>query len=174
MSKTAIFPGTFDPVTLGHLDVIKRIVTGDQPLVDHLMVAVAADPMKKTKLNLAQRQDCMAAAVASLKGGACAVSIVSFDGLLIDYVQEVQADFIVRGMRSPIDFSYEWHMAHMNRSMSKGKVDTLFLMTAPELAHVSSSMVRDIMRHNGDISAFVSDDVRAYLADLGLQRVSSD
>jgi pantetheine-phosphate adenylyltransferase len=169
MTKTAVFPGTFDPITLGHLDVIERAIA----LVDHLIVAVAADSSKKTLLNLVERKSCVWSAVDALNEASSRISIVSFDGLLVDYVQSVSADFIIRGMRSPNDFSYEWHMAHMNRSMSEQKLDTIFLMTSPELAHVSSSMVRDIVRHRGDASTFLSKPVYDYLKKLGVSRVPS-
>ena len=146
MKQKAIYPGTFDPVTNGHIDLISRA----SRLFPELVVAVAHNAAKRPFFSLDERIALVQESVAHLPG----VSVVGFDNLLIHFVEEQQAGIILRGLRAVSDFEYEFQLAGMNRKLSK-LVETLFLTPSEDLMFISSSLVREIASLGGDVSDFV-------------------
>jgi pantetheine-phosphate adenylyltransferase len=143
--RQVIFPGTFDPVTLGHLDILRRAVV----LFDHVIVAVAVE--SSTRLFSAEeRVGLLKTAASDLPN----VEVVSFTGLLVDEVRRRGAAAVVRGIRSAADYDHEWSLDGMNRKLSP-ESEYIYLMARPEFAAVSSSLVREIVRHGGDLAPFV-------------------
>jgi pantetheine-phosphate adenylyltransferase len=148
---TALYPGSFDPVTLGHLDVIERAVG----VFDRLVVGVLVNPKKMPLLPLDEREEAIREAVKDQLGGmAGRVEVASFDGLTVDFARRLEAGFIVRGLRAVSDFESELQMAHTNRKLAP-EVDTIFFMTALEHAYLSSSLVKEIAGFGGDVSLMV-------------------
>jgi pantetheine-phosphate adenylyltransferase len=148
---SALYPGSFDPVTLGHLDVIERAAG----IFDKLVVGVLVNPKKMPLLPLDQREASIREAVKEQLGGlAGRVEVASFDGLTVDFAHRLQAGFIVRGLRAVSDFESELQMALTNRKLAPD-VDTIFLMTALEHAYLSSSLVKEIAGFGGDVSQMV-------------------
>lgn len=147
MTCTALYPGTFDPITNGHIDLIKRAA----PLFNHMHVAVANPSHKKPCLAREKRISLIQIALRALPFN---ISVIPLNGLLVNCMREQQAKVILRGVRAVSDFDYEFQMASMNRTMCP-ELETLFLTPAEEYANISSSMVREIARLGGDISAFV-------------------
>jgi len=145
--KVAVYPGTFDPVTLGHIDLIKRA----KYICEKLYVAVARSSAKKTLFTLEERLDMLRIAVGNEKD----IIVDSFEGLTVDYCNSVNACAIVRGLRAVTDFEYEFQMALTNRKLN-GNIETIFLMPSEKYTYLSSSMIKEIARLNGDISRFVS------------------
>ena len=143
--RRAIFPGSFDPVTLGHLDIIRRGVS----LFDELIIAIGVNAEKKYMFSLEERMAFIAAAF----GDEPKIRVLSYSGLTIDFCKEVEADFILRGLRNSGDFEFEKAIAHTNRKLSG--IETVFLLTSPENAHISSSIVRDVIRNGGDYTVLV-------------------
>jgi pantetheine-phosphate adenylyltransferase len=147
----AVYAGTFDPITNGHLDIIKRSLS----FCNRLVVAIGVNPEKKTMFSDNERQGMIARTLYKELGDAVArVDIVSFQGLLVDYAKQTEAHIIIRGIRSVSDFEYEINLANINKVLAP-KIETVFLPTNPELAVVSSSAAKEIARHGGDISKFV-------------------
>jgi pantetheine-phosphate adenylyltransferase len=150
----AIYAGTFDPITNGHMDIISRSLS----FCDELIVAIGINPGKKPMFSLDQRLQLIYDSVESLYNnfpqGSKKVWADSFDGLLADYANKMGADLLIRGIRSVSDFEYELTLAGVNKVLTP-KIETIFLPTSPELAVVSSSMVREIAKHGGDIKQFV-------------------
>lgn len=144
--KLAIYPGTFDPFTLGHLDIAERALR----LFDRLVITVAVHAEKSTLLSAEERLDLIQQSTAHLEG----IQVVSFDGLIAEHARELGACALVRGLRTSRDFDYESQMAHTNRRMVP-EIDTIFLHTSADHALTSSSLVRDILHWNGDIRPFV-------------------
>lgn len=142
--KRYIFPGSFDPFTLGHLDIIDRAL----PLCDELIIAVGENSEKKYMFSLDQRVDFIKKTCTNSK-----IKIQTYKGLTIDFCKEVNATSILRGLRNPADFEFEKNIAQINRRLSG--IETLFLLTASDLAYISSSVVREIMIHGGDYSSLV-------------------
>ena len=155
MNITAIYPGTFDPITKGHSDLVQRAAK----LFDRVIVAIAANPTKAPALPLDKRVELAFTALAGLKN----VEVVSFDTLLADYVKARGAQVILRGLRAVSDFEHEFQLAGMNRRLAP-QVETLFLTPAEQYAYISSSLVREIAALGGDISEFVHPAVKAALA----------
>jgi len=149
-----VYPGSFDPITSGHLDIIER----GAGIFEHVIVAVLHNPAKTGVFPIEQRLDMLRRACGHLPN----VSFDCFDGLLVDYMRKKQAHVVLRGLRAVTDFENEFQMAQLNRQMAP-EVETLFLMTAPEHAYVSSSAVREIGQFGGDITplvpACIADDV---------------
>lgn len=145
--KTAIYPGSFDPMTYGHLDIIKRAAD----IFDHLTVAVLNNNVKTPLFSVEERVNILKEATKDLPN----VSVESFQGLLIDYAKEKDIHVSVRGLRAITDFEYELQIAQTNAKLAGGKLDTVFLTTNLEYSYVSSSMVREIAGFHGDISQFV-------------------
>lgn len=144
--KIALYSGTFDPITMGHLDVITRAAG----LFDRLIVAVAAAHHKKTLFTLAER----IALVEQSLPASSNIEVVSFGGLLVDCCRRVEAATIVRGVRNATDMDYESQMAQMNRKLAPS-IETIFLLPAPQLQCISSTLVREISQLGGDVSALV-------------------
>jgi len=156
--RRAVCPGSFDPVTLGHLDVITRAAE----LFDEVIVAVGANPGKNTGLfTVPERVELLREACAGL----ARVRVDTFSGLLVDYCASVDAGVVVKGLRSPTDYGYELPMADLNRRMAG--LETVFLASGPQWTSVSSSLVRDIARFGGDVSEFVPQPVVAALEQQG-------
>jgi pantetheine-phosphate adenylyltransferase len=162
MTRIALYPGTFDPPTLGHRDIIMRAVK----LVDRLVIGVATNATKSPLFTLAERVEIMQDEVASLSGhGAASIEVRSFEGLLMEFAGEVGAQMVVRGLRAVSDFEYEFQMVGMNAAM-KADVETVFLMADPAHQAIASRLVKEIALLGGDVSPFVS----THVADLLKQR----
>ena len=142
--KRFVFPGSFDPFTLGHVDIVRRAL----PLCDELIIAVGENTEKKYLFSLEKRIAFISAICAEPK-----IKVVSYTGLTIDFCKSVQATALLRGLRNPADFEFEKSVAQINRRLSG--IETLFLLTAADLAYISSSVVREIMIHGGDYSSLV-------------------
>jgi pantetheine-phosphate adenylyltransferase len=148
---TAIYPGSFDPITLGHIDVIGRAARA----FDHLVVGVLVNPKKSPLFELNDRISVIREAIAEeLPDAADRIEVDGFDGLTVDYARKIRARFIVRGLRAISDFESEMQMAHTNRKLYPD-IDTVFFMTALEHAYLSSSLVKEIASFRGDVSAMV-------------------
>ncbi len=150
--KIAIYPGSFDPVTLGHLDIINRA----SALFDKLIVVVMHNVSKKPIFSVEERKEFLRRTTKHLNG----VEIDSFGGLLADYAAKQGACTIVKGLRAVSDFEYEFQMALTNRKLNP-EVDTVFLMTSAEYMYLSSSMVKDIALHGGNIADFVPAEIES-------------
>ena len=147
--KKAIFPGSFDPITNGHFDIIKRGVS----LFDEVIVAIGVNAEKKYMFSLEDRKRFIEEAFKDEPK----VKVITYSGLTIDLCKKEKADFILRGLRNPADFEFEKAIAHTNRVMSK--IETVFLLTAARISFISSSIVRDVLRNGGDISQLVPESV---------------
>ena len=156
MNITAVYPGTFDPVTNGHIDLIERAST----LFDKLIVGVAENPGKGATFSLEERVSMTTEVLANLPN----VEVIGFNSLLVDFVAAHGARVILRGLRAVSDFEYEFQLAGMNRRLAP-EVETLFLTPAEQYAYISSSLVKEIAAHGGDVSAFVHTKVMAALSD---------
>ncbi len=154
--RSVVYPGTFDPVTNGHTDLICRA----SRLFDRVVVAVAADTSKAPVFPLDLRVDLIRKVVAHLRH----VEVVAFSGLLVEFARGLGVPVIMRGLRAVSDFEFEFQLAGMNRRMAPD-IETLFLTPAEKYAYISSSLVREIARLKGDVSAFVSPDVHAALRE---------
>jgi pantetheine-phosphate adenylyltransferase len=152
--QKAIYPGTFDPVTVGHLDVIRRAAR----MCDRLVVAVAVSSRKNTWFSLEERVALIREAVKGIKN----VEVTSFDGLLVNFARKQKAKVLVRGLRAFSDFEYEFQMALSNRKLAPD-IETMFLMTSEAHSYVSSTTVKEIWRLGGDISGFVPKNVEKAL-----------
>ncbi len=148
--RRALFPGSFDPITLGHFDIIKRGVQ----LFDEVVVAIGINADKKYMFSLEERQ----AFIEEAFKNEPKVKVMTYKGLTIDFCKEIKAEFILRGLRNPADFEFEKAIAHTNRKLSK--IETVFLLTAASTSYISSSIVRDVIRNNGDYTVLVPDSVR--------------
>ncbi|HEV2671476.1 MAG TPA: pantetheine-phosphate adenylyltransferase [Gemmatimonadales bacterium] len=145
MKRIAVYPGSFDPITKGHEDLIRRSLE----FVDRLIVAVAVNVAKQPLFSLEERVALIRAAVTDAR-----VDVQSFDGLLAEFATTVGAAVIVRGLRAVSDFEYEFQMALMNRNLAP-KIETVFLVPAFDLTYLSSSLVREVARFGGDVSSLV-------------------
>ena len=151
MSVIAVYPGTFDPLTNGHLDLIHRAAS----LFDSVIVGVAKSSGKSPLFDLDQRIELAQKVLVDYP----AVRVVGFEGLLVDFAKQYDANVVIRGVRSIADFEYEAQMAGMNRKMSP-QLETIFLTPDQQWSHLSSTLVRDIARHGGDVSDFVPEQVK--------------
>lgn len=149
MQKTAIFPGSFDPFTVGHENIVRRGLS----LVDKIYIAIGYNSQKKDFFPLEQRIKWIKQVFEDEPG----VEVVTFQGLTVDFAKELNCNFILRGIRTSADFEYERAIAQVNKSMSG--IDTVFLLTSPEHTPVNSSIVRDILKHGGDASKFIPDKI---------------
>ena len=153
-ATTAVYPGTFDPITNGHSDIIARAAV----LFDRVVVAVAANPAKAPALDLDMRVSLARLVLGHLDN----VEIISFRSLLVDLAHRLEADVILRGLRAVSDFEYEFQLAGMNRRLAPD-VESLFLTPAEQYAYISSSLVREIAALGGDVAGFVHPEVQAAL-----------
>ena len=161
MTRTGVYPGTFDPPTNGHVDVIQRAVR----LVDSLIVAVVVNPGKDTLFSIDERLAMVEAELADIQNGdGSRVRVLPFDNLLMDFVAEAGAGVIIRGLRAVSDFEYEFQMAGMNARLNPG-VETVFLMASDKHQFISSKLVKEIGRLGGDVGHFVSPGVVKRLAE---------
>lgn len=150
MQRTAIYPGTFDPITNGHLDIINRA----NCLFDKIIVAVAANPTKKPRYDLSQRVEFVQKSISILKN----VEVASFDTLLVDFAHQKNAQVIIRGLRAVSDFEYELQMGYTNSSLDSS-IETVYLMPTLQNAFISSSIVRSLLDYNGRIDHLVPQQV---------------
>ncbi|PSW11823.1 pantetheine-phosphate adenylyltransferase [Photobacterium rosenbergii] len=146
MTTRVIYPGTFDPITNGHLDLIERAAA----MFDHVVVGIAYSPSKKPLFDLKERVDLAQQITQHLPN----VDIVGFSGLLVDFAKEYQANVLVRGLRAVSDFEYEFQLANMNRRLMP-ELETVFLTPAEENSFISSTIVKEVALHKGDVSQFV-------------------
>ncbi|MCK7591535.1 pantetheine-phosphate adenylyltransferase [Subsaxibacter sp. CAU 1640] len=147
--RRALFPGSFDPITLGHYDIIKRGVK----LFDEVVVAIGINADKKYMFSLEERKQFIEEAFKDEPK----VKVMTYKGLTIDFCHKIDAQFILRGLRNPADFEFEKAIAHTNRKLSK--IETVFLLTAARTSFISSSIVRDVIRNNGDYTVLVPESV---------------
>ena len=152
--RKAVYPGTFDPVTYGHLDVIKR----GSKIFDELIVSVGHNPMKQPLFTITERMDMISKNTSEIKN----VNVDCFEGMLTDYMKELQTNVILRGIRTLSDFDYESQRALTNRVL-KTDVETVFIMTSQEYSYLNSSLIKEAVSLGGDISMFVPSDVEKLL-----------
>ena len=148
--KRAVFPGSFDPITNGHYDIIKRGIK----LFDEVVVAIGVNSSKKYMFSLEERKQFIEDAFKDEPK----IKVVTYKGLTVDFCKEIEADFILRGLRNPADFEFEKAIAHTNRKLST--IETVFLLTAARTSFISSSIVRDVIKNNGDYTKLVPKSVR--------------
>ena len=148
--KKAVFPGSFDPITLGHFDIIERGVK----LFDELIIAIGINADKKYMFSLEERKSFIEEAFKDVPK----IKVLTYQGLTVNFCKEQNAEFILRGLRNPADFEFEKAIAHTNRKLSE--IETVFLLTSSGKSYISSSIVRDVIRNNGDYTGLVPDAVR--------------
>jgi pantetheine-phosphate adenylyltransferase len=148
--KKAVFPGSFDPITLGHYDIIERGLG----LFDEIIIAIGENAEKKYMFSLEDRKKFIEEAF----GKNSKINVMTYTGLTIDFCKQHDARFILRGLRNPADFEFEKAIAHTNRKLSE--IETVFLLTSSGKSFISSSIVRDVIRNNGDYTSLVPDTVR--------------
>jgi pantetheine-phosphate adenylyltransferase len=148
--KRAIFPGSFDPITNGHYDIIKRGIK----LFDEVVIAIGINSEKTYMFSLQDRKRFIEEAFKDQNK----VKVLTYEGLTIDFCKEINAQFILRGLRNPADFEFEKAIAHTNRKLSK--IETVFLLTAAKTSYISSSIVRDVIRNHGDYTVLVPESVK--------------
>ena len=153
--RIGVYPGTFDPITLGHLDIIRR----GAHLVDRLVIGVTTNPSKEPMFTVAERMEIVKREVADIPG----VTVVEFDSLLMDFAEAQGASLILRGLRAVADFEYEYQMAGMNQQLNDN-IETVFLMADVSLQPIASRLVKEIARYGGTIDKFVTPAVAADVA----------
>jgi len=147
--KKALFPGSFDPITLGHLDIIKRSL----PIFDEVTIAIGTNSNKNYMFSLKRRKEWIEKIFRNEKK----INVCSYDGLTVSFCKKINCQFILRGLRNPADFEFEKAIAHTNRTISK--IETIFLLTSSETSFISSSIVRDVIRNKGQIKNLVPAEV---------------
>ena len=148
--KRAVFPGSFDPITLGHLDIIKQSI----PLFDEIIIGVGSNSEKKHMFSIKKRMNFIEETFAQYKN----ISVSKYEGLTIEFCKKIKADFIIRGLRNSADFEFEKAIAEVNRKLSG--IKTVFLLTAAKTSFISSSIVREIISNQGDYKELVPNKVR--------------
>ena len=146
MERIAVFPGSFDPITKGHESIVKRAI----PLFDKIIIAIGINAGKNSMFDLEQRKSW----IKSTFKNNPTIEVTTYAGLTVDYCKAQNAHFILRGLRSNADFTYENGIAQMNKSLITN-IETVFLVTEPEFSHISSTIVRDIIRNNGNVEQFL-------------------
>ena len=159
-SRVSLYPGTFDPITNGHFDIIARAARA----VDHLVIAVAANAGKNPLFSLDERVEMVREEIANFTGTTTHIEVRSFDNLLVDFSRSCGASVIIRGLRAVSDFEYEFQMAAMNARLAPD-TETMFLMASERCQFISSRFVKEIGRLGGDISSFVSPRVKTRLVE---------
>jgi len=157
MKKIAIYPGSFDPITNGHIDLIKRAAK----LFDEVIIAITQNANKSSFLSIDQRVNAAENSLKSVKNA----KVLSFNSLLVDFASEHNAQIIIRGLRAVSDFEYEFQLSGMNKRLNS-EIETLFMTPSEEFANISSSLVREILLLGGDISPFVPIEVKKILLDI--------
>ena len=152
-TRTGVYPGTFDPITLGHMDIIRR----GAKLVDRLVIGVTTNPSKNPMFSVEERLAMVRREVEGIPGD---IEVVSFDSLLMDFATREGASVIVRGLRAVADFEYEYQMAGMNQQLNN-RIETVFLMADVALQPIASRLVKEIALYGGDIAKFVTPAVKA-------------
>ena len=162
MERIAVFPGSFDPITLGHCDIINRAL----PLFDKIIVAIGQNSGKNYMFSLEQRKKFLHDTFSHLDK----IEIDNYEGLTVDYCLNKKANFILRGLRNPADFEFEKAIAHTNRALTRDKIllETVFLLTSSGKSYISSSIVRDVIRNNGDYTILVPEAVKIDGLDINL------
>lgn len=153
MTRIGVYPGTFDPITLGHMDIIRR----GAKLVDRLIIGVTTNPSKSPMFSVEERMATVRREVSEIGG---AIEVVSFDALLMKFAQDQNASVIIRGLRAVADFEYEYQMAGMNQQLN-ADIETIFLMADVALQPIASKLVKEIAIYGGDIGRFVRPSVKA-------------
>ena len=156
MQKRAIYPGTFDPITNGHIDIVTRAAA----MFDELILAIAASPSKKPMFSLDERVALAKQATAHLQN----VTVVGFSDLMANFARDQQATILIRGLRAVADFEYEMQLAHMNRHLMP-TLESVYLMPSKEWSFISSSLVKEVARHAGDVTHFLPAVVHQALMD---------
>ena len=156
MERVGVYPGTFDPITLGHLDIIRRATH----LVDRLVIGVTTNPSKQPMFTVEERLEMVRRETAGISGK---IEVVDFDSLLMDFAEREGATIIIRGLRAAGDFEYEFQMAGMNQQLNSN-IETVFLMAAVSLQPIASRLVKEIARYGGSIDKFVTPTVAADVA----------
>lgn len=146
MNRIALFPGSFDPVTIGHVDIVNRSLS----IFDNIVVGIGVNSSKKTLYSTEKRKEWLGKVFA----GKEQVSVEQYEGLTVDFCREIGAKFILRGLRTSADFEFERSIAQMNRSMQED-IETVFVLSSPGLSAVNSSIVREIIKNGGEASKFV-------------------
>jgi pantetheine-phosphate adenylyltransferase len=159
--RVGLYPGTFDPATLGHLDIIKRAVK----LVDHLVIGVATNPSKSPMFTLAERMEIVRHEATPLAKGRATIEVQTFDSLLMQFAEKIGAGVIIRGLRAVSDFEYEFQMVAMNQRLNP-EIETVFLMADPRHQAIASRLVKEIGMLGGNVAPFTS----PYVADLLVKR----
>ena len=154
--RRAIFPGSFDPITLGHVDIVNRAL----PLFDEIIIAIGVNSDKKYMFSLEKRIHF----IKENYKNEPKIKVATYSGLTTEYCEKVNADFILRGLRNPADFEFEKAIAQTNRKLSE--IETVFLLTSAKTSYISSSIVRDVYRHGGDISGLVPESVPTKKEDI--------
>ena len=157
MKKIAIYPGSFDPITNGHIDLIKRA----SKLFDEVIIAITQNANKSSFLSIDQRVSAAENSISSLTN----TTVLSFNNLLVDFAKDQNAQIIIRGLRAVSDFEYEFQLSGMNKRLNS-QIETLFMTPSEEFANISSSLVREILLLGGDISPFVPSEVKTILLDI--------
>lgn len=152
--KIALFPGSFDPITIAHVDIVKRAL----PLFDKLFVGIGLNSSKQNFLNPEQRKEI----VQSIFAADPKVEVATYEGLTVDFARKTGANYMVRGVRTAADFEYERAISQINKTMMP-EIETIILLSKPEYSAISSTIVRDILRNNGDISQFVPKEALKFL-----------
>ena len=148
--RIAVFAGTFDPVTMGHVDVVRRAA----PLFDEIIIAIGVNTAKKTLFSLEKRTEWLERTFSDLSN----IRIDHYEGLTVNFCESVGAKYLLRGLRNGTDFDYEAHIAQLNKSLDS-KIETVFMMTSPEFSFISSTLVRDLVIHQGDYQPYVPNSV---------------
>ena len=163
--RTGVYPGTFDPITLGHMDIIRR----GAKLVDRLVIGVTTNPSKSPMFSVDQRMAMVRREIADIAGE---IEVVSFDSLLMDFAERARATIIIRGLRAVSDFEYEYQMAGMNQQLND-RVETVFLMADVSLQPIASRLVKEIALYGGNVAKFVTpavaEDVRTRVSEIGVK-----
>jgi len=152
--KTALFPGSFDPITIAHVDILTRAL----PLFDKIIVGIGLNSAKQNFLTAKQREEM----VRTVFAGNDKIEVQLYEGLTVDFCRKINAGYMIRGIRSSADFEYERAIAQINQTMMPD-VETILLLSKPEYSAISSTIVRDILRNSGDVSPFVPRAVLAFL-----------
>lgn len=150
MSKIAVFPGSFSPFTVGHQSIVDRAL----PLFDKIIIAIGINGEKNQYFSIEERMEW----IANVYGNNPKIEIQRYEGLTVDFCKKEKANYILRGLRDSHDFKYEKNIAQMNKELHP-TIETVFIITPPEMSHISSSIIRDIIKNGGDVSKFIPKEI---------------